>query len=95
MENSDQELPKEIVYDRGGRGKTEIKGVKISIPSTPRKNRHSYQKQTKKFRTRAAIEPIIRHLKTYFRLSENYFLGESGLQINALLLVTACETSRK
>ena len=38
MENNGQKLPKELVYDRGGKGKSEIKGVKISIPSTPRKN---------------------------------------------------------
>uniref|UniRef100_UPI0025D43339 IS5 family transposase n=1 Tax=uncultured Chryseobacterium sp. TaxID=259322 RepID=UPI0025D43339 len=91
MENSGQRLPKELVYDRGGRGKSEIKGVKISIPSTPRKSDTAYQKQSKrkKFRTRAAIEPIIGHLKTNFRLAQNYFLGESGPQINALLAATA------
>ncbi|WP_312079361.1 hypothetical protein [Chryseobacterium sp.] len=68
MENSGQRLPKELVYDRGGRGKSEIKGVKISIPSTPRKSETAYQKQSKrkKFRARAAIEPIIRHLKNPF-----------------------------
>ena len=91
MENNGQKLPKELVYDRGGKGKSEIKGVKISIPSTPRKTDTAYQKQTKrkKFRTRAAIEPIIGHLKTNFRLAQNYFLGETGPQINALLSATA------
>lgn len=91
METGGQKLPKELVYDRGGRGKSEIKGVKISIPSTPRKKDTVYQKQTKrkKFRTRAAIEPIIGHLKTDFRLAKNYFLGETGPQINALLAATA------
>ena len=91
MENSGQQLPKELVYDRGGRGKSEIKGVKISIPSTPRKTDTAYQKQIKrkKFRTRAAIEPIIGHLKTDFRLAQNYFMGETGPQINALLTATA------
>jgi IS5 family transposase len=51
----------------------------------------AYQKQTKrkKFRTRAAIEPIIGHLKTDFRLAKNYFMGETGPQINALLAATA------
>jgi len=34
MENIGQKFPKELVYNRGGRGKPEIKGVKISIPST-------------------------------------------------------------
>lgn len=91
MENSGQKLPKELVYDRGGRGKSQIKGVKISIPGIPRKSDTAYQKQIKrkKFRTRAAIEPIIGHLKTDFRLAQNYFLGESGPQINALLSATA------
>lgn len=71
MESIGQGLPKEVVYDRGGRGKSEIKGVKISIPGTPRKTDTAYQKQTKrkKFRTRAAIEPIIGHLKTDFRMA--------------------------
>ena len=91
MEKNHQKLPKELVYDRGGRGKSEIKGVKISIPGTPKKTDTAYQKQTKrkKFRTRAAIEPIIGHLKTDFRLAQNYFMGEVGPQINALLSATA------
>lgn len=91
MQNNQQKLPKELVYDRGGRGKVEIKGVKISIPSTPKKSDTAYQKQVKrkKFRARAAIEPIIGHLKTDFRLAQNYFQGETGPQINALLCATA------
>ena len=43
----------------------------------------------KKFRTRAAIEPIIGHLKTDFRMAQNYFLGETGTQINAFMAATA------
>src|SRR5690606_20948192 len=91
MENHHQKLPKELVYDRGGKAKTEIKGVKISIPSPPKKTDTTYQKQAKrkKFRTRAAIEPIIGHLKTDFRMEQNYFLGESGPQINAFMAATA------
>jgi len=91
MNNNGQKLPKELVYDRGGRGKAEIKGVKISIPSKPKKTDTAYQKHVKrkKFRTRAAIEPIIGHLTTDFRLVQNYFLGETGPQINALLSATA------
>ena len=91
METGGQQLPKELVYERGGKGKTEIRGVKISIPGKPRKTDTAYQKHTKrkKFRTRAAIEPIIGHLKTDFRLAQNYFLGETGPQINAFLSATA------
>lgn len=74
METNYQKLPKELVYDRGGRGKSEIKGVKISIPDTPKKKDTAYQKREKrkKFRSRAAIEPIIAHLKTDFRMAQNY-----------------------
>ena len=49
----------------------------------------SKQTKRKKFRNRAAIEPIIGHLKTDFRLAKNYFMGETGPQINALLSATA------
>ncbi len=91
MESHEQVLPEELIYDRGGKGKTEIKGVKISTPSPPKSKDSAYQKQQKrkKFRTRAAIEPIIGHLKTDFRLAQNYFHGETGPQINAYLSATA------
>lgn len=84
-------LPKELVYDRGGKGKSEIKGVKILIPSPPKAKDTEYQKRQKrkKFRTRAAIEPIIGHLKTDFRMAQNYFHGEAGPQINAFMAATA------
>ena len=58
-------LPKELVYDRGGRGKKEIQGVKIVTPDKPKASDTAYQKhrKRKKFRSRAGIEPIIGHLK--------------------------------
>ena len=91
MENNNIPLPKELAYDRGGKGKTEINGVKIIIPSPPKKTDTRYQKQTKrkKCRARAAIEPIIGHLKTDYRMQQNYFWGEKGIQINAFMAATA------
>jgi len=91
MEINNIRKPKELVYDRGGKGKSEINGVKILIPSPPKKTDTQYQKQTKrkKIRTRAAIEPIIGHLKTDFRMLQNYLWGEKGIQINALMAATA------
>jgi IS5 family transposase len=87
MEINNIPLPKELVYDRGGKGKSEIRGVKILIPSSPKKSDTEYQKQKKrkKHRARAAIEPIQGHLKSDFRMSQNYLGGEVGLEINALL----------
>jgi IS5 family transposase len=38
---------------------------------------------------RAAIEPVIGHLKARFRMGQNYYSGESSPKINALLAATA------
>jgi IS5 family transposase len=91
MEGNKIRLPQELAYDRGGKGKTEIRGVKIIIPSPPKKTDTQYQKRTKrkKCRARAAIEPIIGHLKTDFRMQQNYLWGEKGIQINAFMAATA------
>ena len=84
-------LPKELVYDRGGRGQREIHGVRIITPAKAKKNDtpNQRQQQRKKCRARAAIEPIIGHLKTDFRLAQNYLHGEQGIQINALMAACA------
>jgi IS5 family transposase len=97
MKENGLNLPKELAYDRGGKGKSEINGVKIIIPSPPKKTQTQYQQQTKrlKCRTRAAIEPIIGHLKTDFRLAQNYLWGEAGVQINAYLSATAWNLKKK
>jgi IS5 family transposase len=91
METNKLKLPKELAYDRGGKGKSEINGVKNIIPSPPKKTDTPYQKQSKrkKCRARAAIEPIIGHLKSDFRMEQNYLLGKNGPQINALMAATA------
>ena len=91
MDNNELKLPEELIYDRGGKGKKEINGVKISIPNKPKANDTEYDKQQKrrKFRARAGIEPIIGHLKMDFRMAQNYLLGEKGIQINAFMAATA------
>ena len=91
MKNNGLELPQELVYDRGGKGRLEIKGVKIMTPSKPKVSDTAYQKQKKrkKFRARAGIEAIIGHLKTDFRMGQNYLLGDKGIQINAFMAATA------
>ena len=81
-------VPKEIVYDRGGRGKKQIQDTIISTPDNkPLKRDSAYTKKKKrrKFRRRAAIEPVIGHLKTHFRMGQNYLLGDKSPQINAFL----------
>ena len=83
---------KEAICDRGYRGEKEINGITISIPDTKRKKRDSRYKieqKRKKFRRRAAIEPIIGHLKSDHRLSRNYLKGFIGDEINLLLAASA------
>ena len=82
---------KEAICDRGYRGIKEVLGTTICIPGTPLKRDTEYQKQSKreKFKRRAAIEPIIGHLKSDFRLARNYLKGFIGDQINLLLAATA------
>lgn len=91
MEDNKIALPKELAYDRGGKGKSEIKGVKIIIPCPPKKSDTDYRKRKKRdqCRARAAIEPVISHEKYDFRMLENYFWGEVGVQINAFMSATA------
>jgi IS5 family transposase len=82
---------KEAICDRGYRGVKEVNGTTISIPSAPLKRDTNYKKKKKreKFKRRAAIEPIIGHLKSDFRLARNYLKGFVGDQINLLLAAAA------
>jgi len=91
MERNGQQLPNEIIYDRGGKGKREIKGVKILIPGIPKKTDTNYmkQKKRKRFRSRAGIEAVIGHLKSDFRMAQNYLHGDTGIQLNAFMSCTA------
>jgi len=81
----------EAICDRGYRGKREVDGTRICIPDTPKKRDTKYQREQKckKFRRRAAIEPIIGHIKSDHRLSRNYLKGFIGDEINLLLAASA------
>jgi len=82
--------PQEVVYDRGGKGAKQIGNTIISTPGKPLKRDSEYEKRKKrkKFRRRAAIEPVIGHLKSDFRMEQNYLSGDKSPQINALLAAT-------
>ena len=84
------QAPEELIYDRGGRGKRQIGDTKISTPGKPLKSDTPYQKQKKrkKFQRRAAIEPLIGHLKTEHRMAENVLMGAQSPTINAYLAAT-------
>lgn len=66
----------------------QIGETQISTPDNRRLKRDTaYQRREKrnKFRRRAAIEPVIGHLKTDFRMGQNYLHGSESPQINAFL----------
>jgi len=91
MQSNINYTPKEVIYDRGGKGVKQIGNTKIATPDyRPLKRDTLYQKRVKrkKFRRRAAIEPVIGHLKTDFRLNQNYLWGVNSPQINAFLAAT-------
>ena len=96
IENNKLPLPEELAYDRGGKGKKQIKGVNIITPDKPKDSDSVYQKRRKRrqCRSRAAIEPIIGHLKKDFRMEQNYLWGEKGIQINAMMAATAWNLKR-
>lgn len=86
----------EAIVDRGYRGIKMVGETKVSIPGTPLKGDTPHQKNQKrrKFRRRAAIEPIIGHLKSDYRLCRNYLRGLVGDQINLLMAACAWNMAR-
>lgn len=80
-------MPQEVIYDRGGTGPKHIDGTVITTPGKPKKSDTAWQRRKTrgKFRRRAAIEPIIGHLKTDHRMGQNYLHGAQSPQINAWL----------
>ncbi len=82
---------KNAVCDRGYVGAKEVLGVKIILPkkALKRDNRYQRDKKRKLCKRRAAIEPIIGHLKSDHRLSRNLLKGQIGDEINVLMAATA------
>lgn len=86
---------KSAVCDRGYRGVKEVNGIEIVLPKPPLKRDSRYQKdkKRKRCRQRAAIEPLIGHLKQHYRMSRNFLKGTVGDEIN--LLMSACAWNLK
>ena len=76
--------PSDAYCDRGYRGvKAEIGETKVHLTN---KRKGSLSRSAWRWlRRRAAIEPVIGHLKSDTRLDRNYLLGEEGDRINAIL----------
>jgi IS5 family transposase len=77
---------KNVIVDRGYKVKGEINGITVVTPKPPNaKQPYSKSTMRKKCRKRAAIEPIIGHVKQYCRMQRNYLKGFEGDKMNALL----------
>jgi IS5 family transposase len=84
--------PVEIaVCDRGYRGTKAVGETQILLPAAPLKRDNHYEQNRKRKRCqrRAAIEPIIGHLKSDFRLSRNFLKDIIGDHINAMMAAAA------
>lgn len=81
----------EVFVDRGYKGITQYKTTRIQIPK-PQKD--ITKSKRGKHSKRAAIEPIIGHLKTDYRLGRNFLKGISGDHINIILAAAAMNFKR-
>jgi transposase, IS5 family len=89
--------PKTATVDRGYKGRSTIGETLIQIPkpfNTKTTSRYKQQKLKKSSRRRAAIEPVISHLKADHRLSRNFYRGIFGDNINVMLAAAAFNFKR-
>ena len=89
--------PKTAAVDRGYRGKTKIGETNILIPkpfNDKRQSKYEQKKLKKAHKQRAAIEPIIGHIKTDHRMGRNFYKGIIGDNINILLAASAFNFKR-
>ena len=83
---------KEAFADRGYKGIKQYKSTTINVP-VPDKN--ITRSKRKKHRRRAAIEPVIGHLKQDYRLCRNYLKGIIGDNMNLILAAAAMNFKRR
>jgi len=76
--------PKEVYVDRGYRGHNYQGDTQIHLVDFQHMKRKT-RAMRYWFKRRAAIEPVIGHLKSDNRMSKNYLKGEQGDDINAIL----------
>ena len=90
-----QQAIKLAVVDRGYRGAKQTVESDVLLPGAPLKRDSDYQRNKKRrlCRSRAAIEPIIGHLKQHYRLQRSWLSGSQGDAIN--LLMAACAWNMK
>ena len=87
--------PKKAAVDCGYRGQKQIGETQILLPKPFNNKTQTTYRQNKlkqAHRKRAAIEPVIGHLKTDHRLGRNFYKGIVGDNINSMLAGAALMT---
>ena len=85
-------MPKNVFTDRGYRGaQKDLDETMHHVPEAPKSNATELDKEEarKNFGRRSAIEPVISHVKSDFRLARNFLKGTIGDTINLLLSAAA------
>jgi IS5 family transposase len=79
--------PEEAIVDRGYQARKDINGTRIIKPDILKSTATAYEKRKMRryFKRRAAIEPIIGHMKNTYRMKRNYLKGVQGDAMNAVL----------
>lgn len=89
--------PKKAAVDRGYRGRKQIGETQILIPgpfNDKKQTKYEQKKLKQAHKKRAAIEPLIGHLKTDHRLGRNFYKGIVGDNINIMLAAAAFNFKR-
>lgn len=83
--------PAKAIVDRGYRGRKEVDGTEVLLPCKPKpgQSKAVSARMRARFRRRAAIEPVISHLKQQYRLARSFLKGFVGDQVNLLLAAAA------
>ena len=80
-----------VLVDKGYRGRKQIGKTKVVIPGkiSQRLSVHQQRKQRKRYARRAAIEPVIGHLKSDYRMARCFLKGAEGAGLNLSLAAAA------
>lgn len=90
-------VPRTAAVDRGYRGRKQIGATQILIPAPfndKKQTKYQQNKLKQAHRKRAAIEPVIGHLKADHRLGRNFYKGIVGDNINIMLAAAAYNFKR-
>ena len=82
---------KEVFVDRGYAGPRQINDTQIHMP---RPNKNITKSKINKHRRRAAIEPVIGHLKHNYRMNRNFLKGCYGDAINVMMAAAGMNFKR-